>query len=68
MFIGDSVSFNQFESLLCLLHAAVPNSNIREDKNASIPTVIFEVIQLIKSYAYMHVFSPTCVFLLSAST
>uniref|UniRef100_A0A2C9UWZ9 Uncharacterized protein n=1 Tax=Manihot esculenta TaxID=3983 RepID=A0A2C9UWZ9_MANES len=43
MFIGDSVSFNQFESLLCLLHAAVPNSNIREDKNASIPTVIFEV-------------------------
>ncbi|KAJ9190596.1 hypothetical protein P3X46_001781 [Hevea brasiliensis] len=42
MFIGDSLSLNQFESLLCLLHAAVPNSNIREEKNNSFPTVIFE--------------------------
>ncbi|XP_050234253.1 protein trichome birefringence-like 38 [Mercurialis annua] len=42
MFIGDSVSLNQYESLLCLLHAAVPNSNIRQDKNATFPTVIFE--------------------------
>ncbi|KAJ9179591.1 hypothetical protein P3X46_011362 [Hevea brasiliensis] len=42
MFIGDSISLNQFESLLCLLHASVPNANIREEKNTSVPTVIFE--------------------------
>ncbi|EEF49607.1 conserved hypothetical protein [Ricinus communis] len=40
MFIGDSVSLNHYESLLCLLHAAVPNSNITQEKNTS--TVIFE--------------------------
>ncbi|CAN0854530.1 Protein trichome birefringence-like 38 [Linum grandiflorum] len=28
MFVGDSVSFNQYNSLICLLHAAVPNSRI----------------------------------------
>ncbi|CAI0461806.1 unnamed protein product [Linum tenue] len=28
MFVGDSLSMNQYESLLCMLHAAAPNSNI----------------------------------------
>ncbi|CAN1813786.1 Protein trichome birefringence-like 38 [Linum perenne] len=28
MFVGDSLSMNQYNSLLCLLHASVPNSNI----------------------------------------
>ncbi|KDP40499.1 hypothetical protein JCGZ_24498 [Jatropha curcas] len=42
MFIGDSVSVNHYESLLCLLNAAMPNSSIRQDTNASLPTVVFE--------------------------
>ncbi|XP_048328866.2 protein trichome birefringence-like 38 [Ziziphus jujuba] len=28
MFIGDSLSLNHYESLLCLLHAAVPHSSV----------------------------------------
>lgn len=27
MFVGDSLSHNQWQSLACMLHAAVPNSN-----------------------------------------
>ncbi|KAK9269113.1 hypothetical protein L1049_000882 [Liquidambar formosana] len=26
MFVGDSLSYNQWESLTCMLHTAVPNS------------------------------------------
>ncbi|CAI0377009.1 unnamed protein product [Linum tenue] len=28
MFVGDSVTFNHYNSLICLLHAAVPDSNV----------------------------------------
>ncbi|CAK7325050.1 unnamed protein product [Dovyalis caffra] len=42
MFIGDSVSLNQFESLLCLLHAAVPDSNITKETNETINTITFQ--------------------------
>ncbi|KAI5600388.1 hypothetical protein POPTR_001G023900v4 [Populus trichocarpa] len=42
MFIGDSVSLNHFESLLCLLHAAVPDSIITEETNNSGSTVTFQ--------------------------
>ncbi|CAN1227916.1 Protein trichome birefringence-like 38 [Linum perenne] len=46
MFVGDSVSMNQYESLLCMLHASVPpNSNVTS-VTQPMPTVTFEAHNL----------------------
>ncbi|KAE8714853.1 Protein trichome birefringence-like 39 [Hibiscus syriacus] len=44
MFIGDSLSLNIWQSLICMLHAAVPNSNIirQELNNNTISSVEFQ--------------------------
>ncbi|KAK4592141.1 hypothetical protein RGQ29_016584 [Quercus rubra] len=34
MYVGDSISYNQMQSLVCLLHAAVPDSNITAVKGS----------------------------------
>ncbi|XP_019155799.1 PREDICTED: protein trichome birefringence-like 38 [Ipomoea nil] len=41
MYIGDSLSLNNFESLLCLLHATVPGVKYREEFTALNVTVTF---------------------------
>ena len=46
MFIGDSVSVNQRQSLLCLLHAAVPDSKIKEESTDLFSTTTFLVNEL----------------------
>ncbi|CAK9175097.1 unnamed protein product [Ilex paraguariensis] len=43
MFIGDSVSLNHWQSLVCLLHSVVPQSNItRETNNDTTTTFTFQ--------------------------
>ncbi|KAL5543677.1 hypothetical protein UlMin_007461 [Ulmus minor] len=42
MFIGDSVSLNHYESLLCLLDASLPNSTVIKPSNESFSTVTFK--------------------------
>ncbi|CAH1416552.1 unnamed protein product [Lactuca virosa] len=43
MYVGDSVSLNQWQSMVCLLHAALPSeSNIHEETINSTTTVTYE--------------------------
>ncbi|KAF7836135.1 protein trichome birefringence-like 38 [Senna tora] len=42
MFIGDSVSINQCESLVCFLHSAVPQSQITQQTTGSITNYTFQ--------------------------
>ncbi|PKA53762.1 hypothetical protein AXF42_Ash020683 [Apostasia shenzhenica] len=41
MFVGDSISSNQWQSLLCMLHAAVPGSKFFSDEKDPLSTVFF---------------------------
>ncbi|KAJ7981563.1 Trichome birefringence-like family [Quillaja saponaria] len=42
MFVGDSLSLNQFESLACILHAWIPNSKTTFIKKDALSSVTFE--------------------------
>lgn len=46
MFIGDSVSLNQWQSFMCLLHSSVPEARIIEKGGEPITNVTFLVSDL----------------------
>lgn len=41
MFVGDSISYNQWQSLLCMLHAAVPDCKISVEKRDPLSSATF---------------------------
>lgn len=47
MFVGDSLSKNQWESMGCMLHAAVPNANYTFTSRGQLTTFFFPVILFI---------------------
>ncbi|KAL2455591.1 Protein trichome birefringence-like 37 [Forsythia ovata] len=42
MFVGDSLSLNQWQSLTCMLHAAVPQSNFTLQRKGDLSTFYFQ--------------------------
>lgn len=56
MYIGDSLSLNNFESLLCLLHGTVPGVKYREEFTALNVTVTFLVSLLYSFWFFFWVF------------
>lgn len=53
MFVGDSLSNNQWQSLACMLHAAVPNSNYTFDRTRNRSVLSFPVSQLFDRLKFM---------------
>lgn len=43
MFVGDSLSLNQWESLSCMVHASVPNAKTTFARKDLLSYVTFEV-------------------------
>ncbi|CAK9148155.1 unnamed protein product [Ilex paraguariensis] len=42
MFVGDSLSLNQWQSLACMIHASVPNTRTKFDRQDTLSSVTFE--------------------------
>lgn len=43
MFVGDSLSLNQFQSLTCMIHASVPKSKTTFIRKDGLSSVTFDV-------------------------
>jgi hypothetical protein len=43
LFVGDSLSLNQWESLACMLHAAAPASKVAYSRGNPVSTITFQV-------------------------
>nr|XP_010915620.2 protein trichome birefringence-like 38 [Elaeis guineensis] len=54
MFVGDSLSLNQFDSFLCLLHAAVPDGRTSSNRTEVFTTVRFEDYNVSVMYYLTH--------------
>lgn len=44
MFVGDSLSLNQWQSLTCMLHASLPDSNFTIQRKGDLSMFILPVI------------------------
>uniref|UniRef100_A0A803MYE7 Trichome birefringence-like N-terminal domain-containing protein n=1 Tax=Chenopodium quinoa TaxID=63459 RepID=A0A803MYE7_CHEQI len=50
MFIGDSLSLNFYQSLICLLHAAVPNSKITHPSTGGMKSWFYQCYKVVDKH------------------
>lgn len=50
MFVGDSLSLNQWQSLTCMLHAAVPTARYNLSRQDDVSTFTFTVSPLLSMW------------------
>ncbi|MCL7023864.1 hypothetical protein MKW94_018638 [Papaver nudicaule] len=54
MFVGDSLSLNQWQSLTCLIHASLPNLKTTVVRKDSISSVTFQVSSTLTYLSLLH--------------
>lgn len=54
LFVGDSLTLNQYISFLCMLNAAAPNARMSLTKTASLTTVVFKDYNVSVMYYLSH--------------
>nr|DAD24811.1 TPA_asm: hypothetical protein HUJ06_026275 [Nelumbo nucifera] len=52
MFVGDSLSVNQWQSLTCLLHSSVPNAKYTLTRNEPLSSVTFVVSYWVSPFPF----------------
>lgn len=62
MFVGDSLSENQWMSLACMLHAAAPDAKTSYTKSTLLSSITFQQVSSsplnpLKSHSQLHEFS-----------
>ena len=63
MFVGDSLSLNQWQSFLCLIHASVPSANTNLVRKEILSYATFQVIIICSSLLFFFFLFPFFVFL-----
>lgn len=55
MFVGDSISLNQWQSLICMLHAAVPTAMSTLSRKGDVSSLVLQALPPILVFYYLFV-------------
>lgn len=55
MFVGDSISLNQWQSLICMLHAAVPTAMSTLSRKGDVSSLVLQALPPILVFNYLFV-------------
>lgn len=65
MFVGDSLSLNQWQSLVCMIYASVPNAKTSLTRKDPLSSVTFQVLPAVFFFLRTFLTFPRLCFLVS---